>query len=148
MKALVAMWPRTTELLLGVWLVVGPWLLDAPAVLRAHDAVVGLAAACIALLAMRLPTRLVNLWNLVLGAWLVAFPLLWSRAIHSAGAQNELLVGLGLLMFAIIPTRCMQIPAAWQSYFSHHPEAAAEEAARGKELQRSSREMSRRGVST
>jgi hypothetical protein len=127
MKALASMWPRTTELLLAGWLALAPWLVGAPVALRLHDAFVAAIVLAVAVWSMAQPQRLVNLWNLATGAWLVLFGLLVSRSIHSPAAQSELLTGIALFMFAIVPSQTMQLPAAWQRFFTSHRQVAEEE---------------------
>lgn len=127
MKALVQKWPRLFELLLGLCLLAAPWVLHAPPALRAHDACVATLMLSVTAWSMVQPERLVNLWNLLVAAWLTGFALLFSRTWHSATAQSELLVGLTLALFAIIPSRTMDVPAAWRSFFADNPQLVEEE---------------------
>ncbi len=127
MTALGRQWPRVFEVLLGVALAVVPWLVDAPMGLRLHDAVAAIAILSITGWSMAQPERLVHLYNLVVAAWLSGFALLFSRTLHSAVAQSELLVGLTVALFAIIPSRTMEVPTAWREFFAANPQLAEEE---------------------
>lgn len=135
MKGLASLWPRVIEAALAVWLALASWWLQAPAVLRVHDAAVAVVMLLVTSAAVVAPERRLNLYNVLVGFWLAAFALLWSRFEHPKAAQSELLVGLSLVMFAIIPSRAMGIPVKWRDFYLRHPQTVSEErravAARG-----------------
>jgi hypothetical protein len=55
-----------------------------------------------------------HLLNLPVALWLVGFGYFGSGATPPPAAQNELIVGIVLLMFAIIPTQAMLPPHGWR----------------------------------
>lgn len=107
------MWPRDLELTLALWLLVSPFVFGHPddAGWWATDLVCGAAMVVFALLSRWRPLRRAHLLHLVLVAWLVGYG--WSRS-PAPAAQNELVVGLLLLMVAVIPSEANTPPRGWR----------------------------------
>lgn len=127
MNPLAARWPRVVEAGLAICFALSPWVLNAPVLLKWIDTLAAIAIVVVVIISAKNPSRLFNLWHAPVGAFLCLFPLLYSRDVHPAQAQAELLSGLLLLMFAVIPSRAMEVPLAWRELFEQHPELAEAE---------------------
>jgi hypothetical protein len=122
----ISRWPRITETVLGVWLVVAPTAVlgvqDPPRVL--HDACVGAAVAICSGLSMTRIARFhyAHIGSLLLGLWLVALAFLAAfpnqDGVATAINQNRVMTGLTIAMLAIIPTRTLAPPRRWVRYYA------------------------------
>ncbi len=114
------MWPRVVEVMLGVWLLMSPFIFG-----HAGDAVwrwttdLGCAAALITLaLASYAPKLAYAHWfSVLIGLWLCGFGYFASPYPTPPALQNNLIVGLLVLMFAIIPNQAAHPPRAWRQVF-------------------------------
>lgn len=103
----------------------GFWLLASPFVFRsaetgggglANDLLCGLLVIIFGFLSYWNRTNWARFLTLVVAAWLIIFG-------YSAGhpappsAQNQIVVGLLLGMFAIIPNRTNEMPEAWNEFY-------------------------------
>jgi hypothetical protein len=110
------MWARDVEFMLGCWLAASPFIFR-----HAKDAMLlwitdftSAALVCtLAVLSYWRPTRHAHLLTILVALWLVGFGRFGAAAPLPPGMQNEIAVGLLLLMFVIIPNRASQPPAAW-----------------------------------
>lgn len=109
------MWSRVIEFMLACWLAVSPFVFqhaDDALVLWTSDFAVATLVATLALISYWRPTRYAHLLIIPPALWLIGFgrfgppPLL-------PGMQNDIVVGLLLLMFAIVPNRATLPPHAW-----------------------------------
>ena len=102
--------------MLGVWLAISPFVFrhasDATQ-LRASDLACAIMVSTFALLSFWRPTRHAHLLSLLVGLWLVGFGRYGTAAPLPPGMQNEIVVGLLLLMFAIVPNHAERPPRAW-----------------------------------
>jgi len=97
------------NLLLGVWLVVAPWVLDYADVTAAgwNQVTIGIVVAVLALARVAAPYRFASLsWvNAVLGAWLVVAPFLLpyegGGSAPAAVLWNDIVVGLAILALGV-----------------------------------------------
>jgi hypothetical protein len=111
------MWPRVVELTLGCWLVISPFIFrGTPAVgdYFVNDIVCGALAVILSLLCFWAPTRRAHLATLALGVWLAMFGYFSAERPGPPAAQNDLVIGLLLLIFAIIPTEASEPPIPWR----------------------------------
>jgi hypothetical protein len=111
------MWPRVVELMLGVWLVLSPWIFRGTASIEAFapvDIGVGGAVIVLSLLSFWRRTEWAHLVTAGLAAWmgLVAY-FAWPRP-GPPGAQNELTLAMLLVMFAIMPNEANTPPRPWR----------------------------------
>lgn len=112
------MWPRTVELMLGVWLCVSPFVFRGTERVE-QFLVVDLTAGSIVIV-----LSILSFWSRAGWAHFVtagvAFALAasaylgWERPGPPA-AENEIIVGLTLLLLGILPNHCTQPPAAWRN---------------------------------
>ena len=110
------MWARVIEAMLGVWLIISPFVFRHPSdatALWTSDLVSGSAVITLALLSYWEPTRHAHVLLLVVATWLIGFGRFWSATPLPPGQQNDIVIGLLLLMFAIIPNQATLPPRAW-----------------------------------
>lgn len=114
------MWGRVIELMLGLWLVLSPFIFGHyplhPALWRS-DFACGIAIVLLALLSFWHTLRHVHLLNLLVAGWLIGFGYVYGGYPSPPGAQNNILLGLTLLLFAIIPNDANQPPLPWRHYY-------------------------------
>ena len=109
------MWPRVVEVMLGAWLLVSPFVFRGTA--RVDDYVfVQVAAGAVVITA-----SLLSFWPPAAAARLVTLAAALALTAHGyfaaarpgpPAAQNEIMVGLTILLFAILPNETNRPPAA------------------------------------
>ena len=112
------MWARVIEFMLGCWLAVSPFIFQHPAdnaLLWATDWIAAAVVIFFALLSYWPPLSKIHLATAVLSLVLIGIGRLSSLDHPPPGAQNEIVVGLLLLMFALVPSHSAEPPAAWQN---------------------------------
>jgi hypothetical protein len=111
------MWARIIEVMLGCWLAVSPFIFRHAAdekVLWLNDLFSALAVIMLALISFWPPLRYAHVAIVVVALWLIGFGF-WASGYPAPPAlQNDILVGLLLLMFAIIPNEANLPPPAWR----------------------------------
>lgn len=119
------MWARWSEVLLADWLLAAPFvfgqadpgdparILDDPA--RARELAAAAAVALLALASLWRPLRHAHVLTLPIAVWIAAAG--WLAAPHPRppAAQNLILTGLLLLMFAAVPSDAFRPPVPWRS---------------------------------
>jgi Zn-dependent protease len=113
------MWARVVEVMLGCWLVVSPFVFRHPVQNRAwwiNDLACAAAIITLALLSYWQPMRHAHLAITVIALWLIGFGYFSAHHPLPPALQNNLLLGLLLVMFAIIPNNATQPPEAWQEF--------------------------------
>lgn len=111
------MWPRIVECMIGVWLLMSPFIFGhSPneTALWANDFAVGGALIVLSLASYWRPTAWAHWLIIPIGAWLVGFGRISGTPPLEPALQNAILVGLLVLMFAIIPNEASQPPRAWR----------------------------------
>lgn len=111
------MWPRVVEVMLGVWLSLSPFIFghEADQTLRwATDFGCASALITISLLSFWKPLRRIYLLNVIVGLWLCVFGWYWEGYPTPPALQNDLIIGLCVLMFAILPSEASLPPPAWR----------------------------------
>ncbi len=110
------MWARVVEIMLALWLAVSPFVFHFPpeaTLLWANDFSCAVLIATLAFLSLAKRWRHIHLLSIAVGTWLIAFA-------YSAGlpapfwAQNDIIVGLLIVMFAIIPSDATEPPPSWR----------------------------------
>jgi hypothetical protein len=116
------MWARVVEVMVGCWLGMSPFIFGH---MRTRSAWVDLSAAAavaaLALLSFWSRSRHAHALNGAVGLTLAATGYLTSGDPPSAAAQNQLLVGLVLLMLAIVPNEASRPPRSWQAALPRSP---------------------------
>jgi len=110
------MWARDVECMLGVWLLLSPFVFghdpDATG-LWASDLICAALVSTFALLSYGKPTQHAHLLTLLVALWLIGFGRFGAASPLPAGMQNNIVVGLLLLMFAIVPNHASRPPRRW-----------------------------------
>lgn len=111
------MWARVVEFMLGCWLAISPFIFA-----HEHDQIVlwatdwiaaALVIAC-ALLSYWHPTRHAHVLTALVACGLVLIGRFSSTESPSPAQQNEIVIGLVLVMFAIVPNQAFWPPAPWR----------------------------------
>lgn len=111
------MWPRIIECMLGVWLLLSPFIFEYSGNdihLWASDFSSGIALIVLSLISYWKPTAWAHWLLLPVGAWLIAFGRLGASPPLSPALQNSIVVGLLILMVAIVPNNASQPPNEWR----------------------------------
>jgi hypothetical protein len=111
------MWPRVAEIVLAVWLLVSPWVLLDNGLTRvgyANQLICGLAIVFLSTVSFWLRLGRAHIIEIPIGFWIIGSTYFQSVHPPSALAQSNLLVGLFLLNFAIIPSRASLPPHSWR----------------------------------
>jgi hypothetical protein len=110
------MWARVVEFMLGCWLAISPFIFRHPAddrTLWVTDWVSAGLVILFALLSYWPPLKSIHLATLLVALVLVVVGRLSSWEHPPPGAQNQIVVGLLLLMFALVPSHASHPPPAW-----------------------------------
>lgn len=117
------MWGRSIEVMLGLWLLASPFLFGhygeggEVAGLTASDLASGAVILLLGVLSFWHRTARAHLVQLAVACWLIGFGRWGFDFPPPPGAQNELLVGLVLLLIAIIPNRSEDPPPRWREFY-------------------------------
>ena len=106
------MWARVIEVMLGFWLAMSPFIFRHVPEERAlwfNDLFSASIVIVLALISFWPPLRFAHLANLLVAGWLIAFGYFASYPTPPA-LQNDIVVGLLLMMFAIIPNQATLPP--------------------------------------
>lgn len=112
------MWARVVEVMLGCWLAVSPFVFrHSPddRMLWFNDLLSALVVMVLALISFWPPLRFAHIAIFAVGLWLIALGFLGPYPTPPA-LQNDLVVGLLLLIFAIVPNDANQPPQAWREF--------------------------------
>jgi SPW repeat len=115
------MWARVIEVMLGCWLAVSPFVFRHAADERslwANDLACAFTIVALALLSYWQRMRHAHLAIAAVAIWLIGFGYFGSSHPLPPALQNDLLVGLLLLMFAIIPNKASLPPRAWLDFYA------------------------------
>jgi hypothetical protein len=111
------MWPRVIEGMLGCWLLVTPFVFRGTTAVEDYTTsaiVSGGVVIVMAVLSFWEPTRLARFVTLGVSLWLALHGYFAAERPGPPAAQNEIMIGLTLLLFAIIPNEASQPPRAWR----------------------------------
>lgn len=110
------MWARVAEVAVGCWLLMSPFIFghDGEDIrLWWADLAGGSAIITLALVSFWRPLRRAHLLETGVGLWLIGRGLLSTTPTPPA-VQNEMLVGLLILMLAIVPFQSEMPPESWR----------------------------------
>lgn len=113
------MWPRVVEFMLACWLAISPFVFrhDPDATfLWASDLACAAVVAALSLGSFWRPAHWLHLLILVVSAWLVAVGFVGGYPAPPA-RQNDIIVGILLLLLAVIPSYADQPPEKWRAYY-------------------------------
>jgi hypothetical protein len=114
------MWARVVEVMLGCWLAISPFIFRHSVDERwlwVNDLGSAFAVVMFSLLSFWRPLRHAHWGIAVVGLWLMGFGYFASPHPLPAALQNDLLVGLLLVMFAIIPNEASLPPRRWREFY-------------------------------
>lgn len=112
------MWTRLAEIVLGLWLLSSPFVFESVSGQRSGRAAELAAGSLIIVLALgSLLTRLrkAHLASVGVALALIAHGYLWAP-LGSLSQQNDILIGLVLMMLAILPSEANLPPQSWREY--------------------------------
>lgn len=116
------MWPRVVETMLGVWLVMSPFIFGHEAnqtVLWLHDLGIGLVVIVLGLASYWSVTSWAHWLIIPVAAWMIVYGRFLPPAPPDPAAQNHIILGLSLLMIAILPNESSRPPAVWRDEVHH-----------------------------
>jgi SPW repeat len=122
------MWGRVIEAMLGLWLIMSPFIFGHDPTNRplwSSDLACGAAMVLLALLSFWRYMRYAHLLNLAVASWLIGFGYFYGGHPAAPGYQNDIFVGLILLLLAIIPNEASQPPHSWRRYYQQQTEVPA-----------------------
>ena len=110
-------WPRYCEMLLGLWLLAAPWVLNygGSDTVRTVNITAGIGILVLDILSVTLYKRYAYLAVLGVALGLLVHAYL-AMPPEGAGTQNNIIVALLLLMFAILPTEATLPPPSWREF--------------------------------
>jgi hypothetical protein len=111
------MWARIVECMIGCWLLMSPFIFrhqPGETAMWANDLTVGAVLVVLSLASYWRPTEWAHWLLIPVGVWLVGFGRLGHVPPLEPALQNEIVVGLLLLMFAIVPNDASRPPRAWR----------------------------------
>ncbi len=111
------MWPRVIEGMLGAWLMLTPFVFrgtEAVAGCGVNALVCGGVIAVASLLSFWRPTRHARFLTLAASLWLSLHGYFGAERPGPPAAQNELVIGFTLLLFAIMPNEINEVPEPWR----------------------------------
>ena len=115
------MWARSAEVMLGLWLMISPFVFATPpeeTLLWVHDLGGGAVVMTIALLACWHRIDKIHYLNIAVAVYLGAIGYLVPAETPPPGPyQNLLVVALLLVVLAVIPTRIALPPRSWQAFY-------------------------------
>jgi peptidoglycan/LPS O-acetylase OafA/YrhL len=112
------MWARVVEFMLGCWLAISPFIFahaDDQIGLWATDWICATLVITLALLSYWHPTRHAHVLTLLVAAGLIVIGRFSTGETPSPAMQNQIVVGLLLLMFSLVPNAASRPPASWQN---------------------------------
>jgi SPW repeat len=115
------MWPRAVETMLGLWLLVSPFIFRHPegaTALWVNDLACAVLIMTLALLSCWEKTRHAHLGLIAVSAWLVGFGYFVGGYPAAPGYQNDIFVGLILVLFAIMPNEVTKPPRSWREHYA------------------------------
>lgn len=113
------MWARVIEVMLGCWLAMSPFIFrhgSDERVLWFNDLLSATAVIVFSIVSFWSALRSAHFANFLVGLWLIAFGLWASPHPAPPALQNDIVVGILLLMFAILPNQASLPPRLWREF--------------------------------
>jgi hypothetical protein len=108
------MWARILEIFLGLWLLSSPWIFSHNT--WTTDIYCGLAVMLFSCLSFREKARYAYLLNLGVAFWLVGSAFTGPSDPVPKARQNQMVSGLLLFMFSMVPVHASHPPDKWLRY--------------------------------
>jgi hypothetical protein len=113
------MWARIAELLLGGWLIASPFVLSPERQLM--ELLCGSSFIVLAALSFTQRWRTAHRLSIVIALVLASAAYFGASYPPSAAQQNDIITGLLVLMFAIVPSEASLPPRSWRSFHTRRP---------------------------
>lgn len=113
------MWARVVEIMLGFWLMASPFILrfaERETGNLLNDLFCGLIVMTLGFLSFWDKTGWAHFLTIAVALWLIGFGYVAGHPAPPA-AQNQILVGILLGMFAVIPNKTNELPASWGKFY-------------------------------
>lgn len=114
------MWPRVIEIMLGLWLMLSPFIFHYASHISMawiSDLVCGFLIIAFGMISYVRTFRWVHFLTIFLAIYLIIFGYLKLFYVFQPAAQNHILVGLLLLLFAILPNHVNSTPDKWDAFY-------------------------------
>ena len=111
------MWPRICEALVSLWMLIAPEVFPGDIETEVLTRVAAIAMLTLSLLSLLERLRRAYLGTLVVSLVIAAYPLTQPHP-ASPLAQNLMIAGLVIAMFAILPPDAMKPPRSWREFES------------------------------
>ena len=111
------MWPRVVEVMLGCWMLLVPFVFRASAGVEAYTTSAWISAVVIIVastISFWHPARHFRLVTLAAAVWLALHGYFAAPRPGPPAAQNELTVGLLVILFALLPNEINRPPVPWR----------------------------------
>jgi hypothetical protein len=121
------MWGRVIEIMLGLWLVISPFIFGHYPSIRPlwiNDFACGTAIVLLACLSFWRPLRHTHVLILGIAFWLIGFAYVTGGYPAAPGFQNDILLGLTVMLMPLIPNQASQPPLPWRQYYQRQAEAS------------------------
>ena len=115
------MWPRITELAIGIWLCVSPMLFrasDSTPSLALNSFICGTIVMATSVLSFWEPARHARIGTALVGLWLLAFSYSTAGRPAELELQNLFVSGLLLILFVVVPNEANRPPRPWRKFVS------------------------------
>ncbi len=113
------MWARIVECMLGIWMLISPFIFRHPTSATAMWACDWIAGACLIVFSLAsywAPTRWGHWWLLLVGTAMLAFGRASASPPLHPGLQNDIFVGICVILIALVPNCASQPPQQWREY--------------------------------
>jgi len=113
------MWPRIVEVMLGLWLVLGPLIFRlevSDLALIVNHLFYGAATVIVSLIAIRV--RFLRVVTIALGLWLIGYGYVVGGYPAAPGYLNLIVSGVLIGVLGLIPTDCLQPTQSWREYYA------------------------------
>lgn len=110
------MWPRICEIILGIWLFSSHFIFSTD---LWEDLVIAVLIFIFSLLSYFEKINKMHLFQIIPIGWLLYISYSYPTPWLPFYLQNYILVALGLLVFAIVPSRASDPPRAWRDFLGN-----------------------------
>lgn len=115
------MWARVVEIMLGFWLIVSRFVFRHDAVaegyLLTNDVICGFIVMTLGFLSFWNKAYWAHFMILLVALWLIVYGYLLGYP-SPPTAQNQIMTGLLLAIFAIIPNDIDEMPDSWRKFYT------------------------------